>query len=155
MIVLYLLYLNYFEYLRSISMATPLPPPENPLIRLSFYFNRSPDMTDAEFHSYWRHKHGALVVASQTFLDSNVQKYTQIRKDTALDDKAKAMGLQVVDTDWDGCSEIDFRSWDDYMQFAGSQEMREVVAPDGDRMTDTNKGIRVMFSRVDPIFDRA
>ncbi|KAL4963401.1 EthD domain-containing protein [Aspergillus stella-maris] len=134
---------------------TILPPPAKPLIRVSSFFTKDPSMSQSEFDTYWRETHGSLVVASKTFQAARIQKYTQVHNLHDLNKQGTNMGLSVLDFQWDACSEMYFQSWEDYEQFIGSDELRDVLGPDGARIMDTDKGVKVMVTMVDPVFDTA
>ncbi|KAL4798532.1 EthD domain-containing protein [Aspergillus venezuelensis] len=135
--------------------ATILPPPAKPLIRVSSFFTKDPSMSQSEFDTYWRETHGSLVVASKTFHAAKIQNYTQVHNHHDLNKQAATIGLSVLDFQWDACSEMYFQSWEDYQQFIGSDELRDVLGPDGARIMDTDKGVKVMVTMVDPVFDTA
>jgi hypothetical protein len=134
------------------SKTTILPPPPNPLIRVSCFFTKSPSITTAEFNTYWRQTHGSLVVASKVFHEAKIQGYTQVHRDHALNAEASKMGSALLDFEWDACSEMYFQSWDDYRLFAESDEMRDVLGPDGAGILCAERGVRVLVTRVDPVF---
>ncbi|KAL4951854.1 hypothetical protein BDW69DRAFT_185969 [Aspergillus filifer] len=116
--------------------ATILPPPAKPLIRVSSFFTKDPSMSQSEFDTYWRETHG-------------------IHNHHDLNKQAADMGLSVLDFQWDACSEMYFQTWEDYEQFIGSDELRDVLGPDGARIMDTDRGVKVMVTMVDPVFDTA
>lgn len=109
-------------------------------------------MSQSEFETYWRDTHGRLTVASKAFSEAEIQQYTQIHKDKALNNEAANMGLSLMDLEWDACSEIYVKSWEDYLLFATSPEMRDVLAPDGTHIIHPEKGVRVMVTKVDPLY---
>lgn len=136
----------------SIMAAEVLPRPANLLLRVAFFFSKRPSMTRSEFDTYWRDTHGALCVASRAFRASNCHEYTQIHNDHTLNKEAAKMGLPMLEFEWDASSEMYFQSWEDYQRFANSDEMRDVLGPDGLHIMDTSKGVKVVISRVDPVF---
>lgn len=109
-------------------------------------------MPQSEFEAYWRDTHGRLAVASKAFSEAKVQQYTQIHNNKALNKEAAKMGLSLMDSEWDACSEMYFRSWEDYLVFATSNEMRDVLGPDGARIMDPGKSAKVMVTKVDPLY---
>jgi hypothetical protein len=108
------------------SSTTILPPPTTPLIRVNCFFTKFPSMSSADFNTYWRETHDSLVVASKIFHDAKNQGYTQVHNAHNLNAEAAKMGSALLDFQWDTCSEMYFRTWDDYRLFAESDEMREV-----------------------------
>ncbi|CEL09756.1 hypothetical protein ASPCAL12886 [Aspergillus calidoustus] len=136
------------------STTSILPPPTNPLIRVSCFFTKAPTMSSTEFNTYWRETHSSLVVASKIFHDAKIQGYTQVHNAHNLNAEAARMGSALLDFQWDACSEMYFRTWDDYRLFAESDEMREVLGPDGGKIMDMDRGVRVLVTMVDPVFSK-
>ncbi|KAL3462620.1 hypothetical protein BJX64DRAFT_288084 [Aspergillus heterothallicus] len=134
--------------------STILPPPANPLIRVSCFFTKSPSMSTSEFNTYWRETHGTMVVASNVFHAAKIQNYTQVHRAHNLNEEAAKMGSALLDFQWDACSEMYFQTWDDYRVFAESDELRDVLGPDGGKIMCGERGVRVMVTLVDPIFSR-
>lgn len=128
-----------------------LPRPTSHLIRVSCFFRKDPSISQEEFNTYWRDTHGTLVVASKIYRDTRIQGYTQVHNTRELNKEAAKLGLSVLDFEWDACSEMYFHSWDDYRQFAASDEMRDVLGPDGARMMGADKTVRAIVSLVDPV----
>lgn len=128
------------------------PRPARPLIRVSFFFSKKPSMSQSEFEAHWRDQHGRLAVASKAFRDADIQKYYQIHNKKDLNREAIKLGLPLMDFEWDACSEMYVRTWEDYVVLATSDEMRDVLGPDGARMIDTERGVRVMVTKVDPLY---
>ncbi|KAL5340901.1 EthD domain-containing protein [Aspergillus crustosus] len=133
------------------SKQTILPRPTNPLIRVSCFFTRSPTISPEEFNTYWRETHGTLVIASKIFHEAQIQGYTQVHRDHTLTAEAAKMGSALLEFNWDACSEMYFHTWEDYRRFAESDEMRDVLGPDGGKILDGERGVRVLVTRVDPI----
>ncbi|KAL3477271.1 hypothetical protein BJX99DRAFT_257528 [Aspergillus californicus] len=133
------------------TTTTILPPPSTPLIRVNCFFTKSPTMTSSEFNTYWRETHGTLVVASKIYRDAKIQGYAQVHNNHKLNEEAARMGSALLDFHWDACSEMYFQTWDDYRLFAESEELREVLGPDGGRIMDLERGVRVMVTLVDRI----
>lgn len=146
-------------------MNSLLPPSSAPLIKISFFFCKKASIPYADFYAYWRNTHGRLTVASTAFNDIGIAKYvqiinpstlghinsqTQISKDLekmgASEDK-KADGWQ-----WDACSELYVRKWDDYVRFTASDEFAKVLGPDGAKFVDLEKGLRVLVGVEDELF---
>ena len=46
--------------------------------------------------------------------------------------------------DYDACSQICVRKWEDWEAFAGSDEYRAALMPDAEKFMDLEKGIQVM-----------
>lgn len=128
-----------------------LPQPSSLLIRVSCFFRKDPSISQDDFNTYWRDTHGSLVVASKIYRDTRIQGYTQVHNARELSKEAAEMGLSVLDFEWDACSEMYFHSWEDYRRFAASDEMRDVLAPDGARIMGADKTVRAIVSLVDPV----
>ncbi|OJJ05306.1 hypothetical protein ASPVEDRAFT_86661 [Aspergillus versicolor CBS 583.65] len=128
-----------------------LPQPSSLLIRVSCFFRKDPSISQEEFNTYWRDTHGSLVVASKIYRDTRIQGYTQVHNTRELSKEAAEMGLSVLDFEWDACSEMYFHSWEDYRRFAASDEMRDVLGPDGAHIMGADKTVRAIVSLVDPV----
>ena len=109
-------------------------------------------MTQPQFEAHWRDTHGQLALASKAFSDAKIQKYVQNHNDKALSKKAAELGLPLVEFEWDACSEMYVKTWEDYLVFATSEEARDLLGPDGALITDPERGVKVMVTRVDPLY---
>ncbi|KAL5350356.1 hypothetical protein V496_02811 [Pseudogymnoascus sp. VKM F-4515 (FW-2607)] len=129
-----------------------LPRSTNCLIRISFFFTKIPSMSQSQFESHWRDTHGRLAIATKAFREAQIQQYTQIHNDKSLTKRAAELFLPLVEFDWDACSEMYVKSWEDYLVFATSDEARDILGPDGALIMHPDKGLRIMVSRVDPMY---
>ncbi|KAK1059742.1 hypothetical protein LTR12_007589 [Friedmanniomyces endolithicus] len=90
-------------------------PNYQPCIKLSFFFNKKPEVSDEQFHRHWETVHADLTIAAKDFKACQIQRYVQFHQTADMKDKAKQLGLEHVA--FDGCSEIWVRDWDDWMKF--------------------------------------
>ncbi|RDW65647.1 EthD domain-containing protein [Aspergillus mulundensis] len=127
-----------------------LPTPK-PLIRVSSFFTRHPSLSKADFDKYWREVHGPLVLNSKIYSEAKILQYSQVHNRQDLTEAAAKLGPRPLDFEWDACSEMYFHSWEDYEKFATSEEMRDVLGPDGARILCPERGVRVMVTLVDPL----
>lgn len=111
-------------------------------------------MSQSQFESHWRGTHGRLAIATKAFHEAQIQQYSQIHNDKALTKKASELGLTPVEFEWDACSEMYVKSWEDYLVFATSDESRDILGPDGALIIHPDNGVRVMVTKVDPLFLR-
>ncbi|KAL4908683.1 hypothetical protein BDW74DRAFT_175365 [Aspergillus multicolor] len=125
--------------------------PAKPLIRVSSFFTRHPSLAKAEFDKYWREVHGPLVLNSKVYSEAKILQYSQIHNRADLTEAAAKLGPSALDFEWDACSEMYFHSWEDYEKFAKSDEMGDVLGPDGARILCPEKGVKVMVTMVDPL----
>jgi hypothetical protein len=58
----------------------------------------------------------------------------------------------MSDFKWDGCSELYVSKWQDYLDFAQSEESAKVLGPDGAKIVDPSKGLRVTVSYADQLY---
>lgn len=79
-------------------------PNYQPCIKLSFFFNKLPDVSYEQFHHHWETVHADLTVAAKDFKACKIQRYVQFHQTPEMKEKAKSLGLEHVD--FDGCSEI-------------------------------------------------
>jgi len=98
-------------------------------IKLTFYFSKLPDVSYEQFYGHWSTVHADLTVAAKNFAALKIQRYVQIGQTPEW--KAKTAQLTGVKTlDFDGCSEIWVRSWEDWMAFFSSEEYAKAMNPD-------------------------
>ena len=97
------------------SLSYEASPNYRPCIRLSFWFNKLPEVSDEQFHRHWETVHADLTVATKDFNVCKIQRYVQFHQAPEMKEKANSLGLEHLD--FDGCSEIWVKSWDDWMRF--------------------------------------
>ena len=51
-----------------------------PCIKLSFWFNKLPHVSDEQFHRHWETVHADLTVAAKDFNVCKIQRYVQVRR---------------------------------------------------------------------------
>ncbi|RVX71587.1 hypothetical protein B0A52_03771 [Exophiala mesophila] len=110
------------------SLAYDAKPNYQPYIRLSFYFSKLPEVSYEQFHRHWETVHADLTVASKPFKDFHIGRYCQFHQTPELKEKAKALGLAQLE--YDGCSDIYVKNWDDWVQFYNSPDYAKALAPD-------------------------
>lgn len=67
----------------------------------------------------------------------------QVYQSPEMKKKLQELGMEVLD--FDACSQIWVRSWDDWVEFAGSKEYMDALMPDADHFMDYKaSGIKVM-----------
>lgn len=54
-------------------------PNTQPCIKLSFWFNKLPNVSDEQFHRHWETVHADLTVAAKDFGLCKIQRYVQVR----------------------------------------------------------------------------
>lgn len=109
-------------------------------------------MSQSQFEAHWRDTHGRLAIATNAFSKAKIQQYVQIHNDKPFSKKAAELGLPLVEFEWDACSEMYVKSWEDYLVFATSDESRDILGPDGALIMHPDKGVRVMVTKVDPLY---
>ncbi|KAK0287040.1 hypothetical protein LTR35_004510 [Friedmanniomyces endolithicus] len=97
------------------ALSYDASPNYQPCIKLSFFFNKKPEVSDEQFHRHWETVHADLTIAARDFKACKVQRYVQFHQTADMKEKAKQLGLEHVA--FDGCSEIWVRDWDDWMAF--------------------------------------
>lgn len=103
---------HHFKHSQLSYEATPN---YQPLIKLSFYFNKLPDVSYEQFHRHWETVHADLTIAAKDFKVCKLQRYVQFHQTPDMKGKAESLGLEPLA--FDGCSEIWVRNWDDWMTF--------------------------------------
>jgi hypothetical protein len=111
-------------------------------IKLSFFFRKSPTVTDAFFQKHYNHIHSDLTVACKKFHAVKIARYVQLYQSPGLKSKLQELGMDVLE--YDACSQIWVRKWEDWEAFAGSDEYRAALMPDAEKFMNLEKGIQVM-----------
>lgn len=97
------------------ALSYDATPNYQPCIKLSFFFNKLPEVSYEQFHRHWETVHADLTIATKDFHACKIQRYVQFHQTPEMRTQAKQLGLQQIE--FDGCSEIWVRSWDDWMAF--------------------------------------
>ncbi|KAK0938560.1 hypothetical protein LTR48_005138 [Friedmanniomyces endolithicus] len=110
------------------ALSYDASPNYQPCVKLSFFFNKKPEVSDEQFHRHWETVHADLTIAAKDFKACKIQRYVQFHQTADMKEKAKQLGLEHVA--FDGCSEIWVRDWDDWMAFYSSPEYASAMQPD-------------------------
>lgn len=89
------------------------------MVKLTCVLRRKPGMSPAEFHEYWREKHGPLVASTAS--GSHVLRYVQHHR--SLDDYSGD-----DDTGFDGVTEQWFANMDEYRAHVAEPDFARVWA---------------------------
>lgn len=91
-------------------------PNHQPYIKMLFFFNKLPHVSYEQFHRHWETVHADLTVATKEFATCHIQRYNQFHQTPEMKEKVKGLGMELMD--WDGCSEIWVKNWEDWENFA-------------------------------------
>jgi uncharacterized protein (TIGR02118 family) len=91
-----------------------------------WFLKRRADMSPADFHAYWRDKHGPLFCNSSA-ASRHVLRYEQ---NHATPENA------AINDDFDGASVMWFRSMEDFEAMFADVEFQNVVMADGENFLD-------------------
>jgi hypothetical protein len=69
-----------------------------------------------------------------------------------MKEKVKALGMDLLD--WDGCSEIWVKSWEDWENFSKSPSYAKYLSPDCKYFMDTSIPVKVMAGYDNIIFGK-
>ncbi|TKA75001.1 hypothetical protein B0A55_02647 [Friedmanniomyces simplex] len=86
------------------ALSYDATPNYQPCIKLSFFFNKRPEVSHEQFHKHWETVHADLTIAAKDFKACKIQRYVQFHQTPDMKEKAKQLGLEHVA--FDGCSEI-------------------------------------------------
>ncbi|KAK3048038.1 hypothetical protein LTR09_010553 [Extremus antarcticus] len=103
-------------------------PNYQPCIKLSFWFSKLPEVSYEQFHRHWETVHADLTIATKDFGVCKVQRYVQFHQTPEMKERAQSLGLEHFD--FDGCSEIWVKSWEDWERFYKSDDYAKALAPD-------------------------
>ncbi|KAH7377327.1 hypothetical protein BKA66DRAFT_572128 [Pyrenochaeta sp. MPI-SDFR-AT-0127] len=114
-----------------------------PCIKLCFFFRKLPSVSDVHFQMHYNHVHADLTVACEKFHAVKITRYTQTYQSPEMKERVKSLGMEVLD--YDACSTIWVRRWEDWIEFASSAEYQAALMPDADHFMDyKTSGIKVM-----------
>lgn len=91
---------------------------------------------------HYNHVHADLTVACKKFHAVKIQRYVQLYQSPAVKEMIKSLGMELLD--YDACSQIWVKSWDDWVEFASSPEYAAALMPDCAHFMDIASGIKVM-----------
>lgn len=97
------------------ALSYDADPNYQPCVKLSFFFNKLPEVSYEQFYRHWETVHADLTVAAKDFAVCKIQRYVQFHQTPEMKEKAKSLGL--VHMDFDGCSEIWVRTWNEWERF--------------------------------------
>jgi hypothetical protein len=89
---------------KNSQLSYDAEPNYQPLIKLSFFFNKLPHVSYDQFHRHWETVHADLTIAAKDFKVCKIQRYVQFHQTPEMKEKAKMLGLEHVA--FDGCSEV-------------------------------------------------
>jgi uncharacterized protein (TIGR02118 family) len=112
------------------------------LLKVDILVRRNPDMTHEQFVAYWRDSHAKLF-SSQPIVKRTVRRYVQSR---TVADYPK--GVNVAD--YDGIAQLWFDDMKGFLDYAQSDNYRDVIRIDEQKFTD-GKRVEFMFSEETPI----
>ncbi|KAF2677360.1 hypothetical protein K458DRAFT_447012 [Lentithecium fluviatile CBS 122367] len=125
-----------------------------PCIKLSFFFKKLPDVDDDHFQMHYNHVHADLTVASKDFNVVKIQRYVQTYQTPEMKEKIKSLGMELLD--YDACSQIWVKSWNDWEKFSTSPEYAAALMPDAGHFMDYKKsGIKVFAGNDLIVFGKA
>jgi len=110
------------------QLAYDAEPNSQPYIKLSFFFSKLPEVSYEYFHKHWASVHADLTLGVKSFKDCKIQRYVQYHQTPDLKEKAESLGIPLLD--FDGCSTIYVKEWDDWMRFYNSEDYKKALNPD-------------------------
>ncbi|KAL5391787.1 hypothetical protein DPSP01_001076 [Paraphaeosphaeria sporulosa] len=125
-----------------------------PCIKLSFFFKKLPNVDDDHFQMHYNHVHADLTVAAKLFNVVKIQRYVQTYQTPEIKARIRKAGMELLD--YDACSQIWVREWEDWERFSTSPEYAAALLPDADHFMDyKNSGIKVFAGQDNLIFGKA
>ena len=112
------------------------------MLKVDILVRRNPDMTHEQFVAYWRDSHAKLF-SSQPIVKRTVRRYVQSRTVAAF-----PKGVNVAD--YDGIVQLWFDDMKGFLDYAQSDNYRDVIRIDEQKFTD-DKRVEFMFSEETPI----
>jgi len=97
------------------------------MVKVIWFLRRRSDMNPADFHRYWRDKHGPL------HCDSSAARRYSLSYEQ---DHGAPENAAMSDDDFDGASIMWFRSIEDFQAMFADPEYQNVVMADGENFLD-------------------
>lgn len=97
------------------------------MVKAIWFLKRRSDISPADFHAYWRDKHGPL------FCNSPAARRYVLRYEQ---NNATPENAAMSDDDFDGASVMWFRSIEDFQAILADPEYQSVVMADGENFLD-------------------
>ncbi|KAF2404504.1 hypothetical protein EJ06DRAFT_526587 [Trichodelitschia bisporula] len=133
------------------ELAYDTPKNYQPCVKLSFFFNKLPNVSYEHFHRHWETVHADLAISAREFGLCGLKRYSQHHQTPDFKEKVTALGMDLMD--YDGCSEIWVRSMDDWERFFKSPEYNAAMSKDCANFM--GMPIRVMAGREHLVFGKA
>lgn len=112
------------------------------MVKVSVLIKRKKGMSPAEFHRYWKDKHGPLALTVTDFI-SRFRRYVQCHQ--IPKEKLRALPSHTV-SDYDGIVELWADSVDDVAQAFASKGYQDVIRPDERNFCDDSQGVICMVT---------
>jgi hypothetical protein len=113
-------------------------------IKVSFFFKKLPHVTYDHFFTHYGHVHSDLTVSARSFGLYKIQRYTQHHQTPEMKARLRALGMDCLD--YDGCSTLWVRSWEDLTRFFGSDEYMRLSEDCKNFMETDAKGALKVFA---------
>ena len=116
------------------TMSSPekTKPNHQPYIKISFFLRKRSDMTPDQFYTHWETMHASLDLAMKCFTDYHVLRWIEYEPRPEYQKMVEQMAAmapdKMVTMPFDGCTELYFKTWDDWMRFAMSEEYAAIAA---------------------------
>lgn len=111
-------------------------------IKISLFFRKRPDVSYDHFYKHWATVHADLTAASQAFRAHNILRYTQHHCTPEMRARVPQLGVEVMD--YDACTTMWVREWDDMVSFHASEDFQRMAADCGHFLDLTPGGLRAM-----------
>ncbi|KPM34266.1 hypothetical protein AK830_g12309 [Neonectria ditissima] len=112
-----------------------------PCVKVSIYFKKKKGVSYEHFSKHWAQVHADLTVASKNFGLFRVQRYTQHHQLPEMKAGLARIGMSAMD--FDGCSTLWFKTWDDFEGFFTSPDYEGSLTEDCKHFMDLEGGLSV------------
>ncbi|KAH7019821.1 EthD domain-containing protein [Ilyonectria destructans] len=112
-----------------------------PCVRVSIYFKKKKGVSFEHFTQHWAHVHADMTLASKKFGLFKVQRYTQHHQLPGMKEGLARMGMNTME--FDGCSTLWFKKWEDFENFFTSPEYETNLTDDCKQFMDVEGGLSV------------
>ncbi|KAJ3535092.1 hypothetical protein NM208_g7278 [Fusarium decemcellulare] len=123
-----------------------------PCVKVAFYFKKRKDVSYDDFSKHWARVHADLTVSCKNFGLFKCQRYTQHHQFPEMKEGLLRMGMSPMD--FDGCSTLWFRSWEDFEKFFTSPGYQGKLTEDCKHFMDVESGVSAFAGRDVVVFGK-
>jgi hypothetical protein len=117
---------------------------KQPYVRFLVFITKRPDISQEEFHAWWRSVHADLAVSVESF-GGHCSRYVQLHATPEQREELKRYGMQPLQ--YDGMGEMYVNSVEDWVRFQGSPAFAALVE-DGPKFMSGPVGVMAGYEHL-------